>query len=104
MDRGGAKYAIVAIDYFTKWLEAEPMATITSAKVVNFVIKNIICRYGVPYKIIIDNGMQFESGGLNGQKAFQPWSPSRKWTSRSSQQDRQVHLEEKVAESERELD
>ena len=37
------------------------MATITSAKVVSFVIKNIICRYGVPYKIITDNGTQFES-------------------------------------------
>lgn len=61
MARGGAKYVIVAVDYFTKWIEAEPMATITSAKVVSFVIKNIICRYGVPYKIITDNRTQFDS-------------------------------------------
>ena len=61
MARGGVKYVIVAVDYFTKWVEAEPMATITTAIVVSFVIKNIICRYGVLYKIITDNGTQFES-------------------------------------------
>lgn len=30
---GQLKFLIVAIDYFTKWIEAEPLATITSAKV-----------------------------------------------------------------------
>lgn len=61
MGRGGAKYVIVAVYYFIKWVEVEPLFTITSAKVVSFVTKNLICRYGVPYKIIIDNGTQFES-------------------------------------------
>lgn len=61
MARGGAKYVIVAVDYFTKWVEAEPMANITSAKVASFIIKNIIFYYEVPYKIITDNGTQFES-------------------------------------------
>lgn len=51
MARGGAKYVIVAVDYFTRWVEAEPMATITSAKVVSFVIKNIICRYALHQKL-----------------------------------------------------
>jgi len=37
--QGGAQYAIVAIDYFTKWAEAEPMATITTKKVIDFVVK-----------------------------------------------------------------
>ena len=32
---------IVAIDYFTKWVEAKPVATITEAKVTSFVWKNI---------------------------------------------------------------
>jgi len=59
--RSGYKFAIVAVDYFTKWAEAEPLATITSNKMINFVTKNIICRYGVPQKIITDNGTQFES-------------------------------------------
>ncbi|XP_074326646.1 uncharacterized protein LOC141664586 [Apium graveolens] len=30
--KGGVKYAVVAVDYFTKWAEAEPLATITAAK------------------------------------------------------------------------
>jgi hypothetical protein len=59
--KGGAKYAIVAVDYFTKWAEAEPMATITTKKVINFVVRNIICRFGLPRTIITDNGTQFES-------------------------------------------
>ena len=41
--KGGAKYAIVAVDYFTKWAEAEALATITTKKVINFVVRNIIC-------------------------------------------------------------
>lgn len=61
MTKEEAKYVIVAVDYFTKWVKADPTATITSAKVVSFVIKNIIYSYGVPYKIITDNGTQFES-------------------------------------------
>ena len=59
--KSGIKYVIVAVDYFTKWAEAEPLATITSKKMISFVTKNIICRYGVPQKIITDNGTQFES-------------------------------------------
>jgi len=58
--KSGFKFAIVDVDYFTKWAEAEPLATITSNKMINFVTKNIICRYGVPQKIITDNGTQFE--------------------------------------------
>ena len=61
ISKGGAKYAIVAVDYFTKWAEAEPLATITSKKVINFVVRNIICRFGLPRTIITDNGTQFES-------------------------------------------
>ena len=50
------KYLIVAIEYFTKWIEAEPVAQITAHKVQHFVWKNIICRFGVPRRLISDNG------------------------------------------------
>ena len=40
------KFLIIAIDYFTKWVEAEPMMTMTKAKVTSFVWKNIICQIG----------------------------------------------------------
>ena len=36
------KFLLVAIDYFTKWVEAEALATITEAKVQNFVWKNLV--------------------------------------------------------------
>ena len=49
------RFLIAAIDYFTKWVEAEPVMTIMKAKVTSFVWKNIICRFGDPYVIISDN-------------------------------------------------
>jgi len=58
------KYLIVAIKYFTKWIEAEPVAQITAHKVQHFVWKNIVCRFGVPRRLISDNGTQFASQQL----------------------------------------
>lgn len=58
------KFAIVAIDYYTKWVEAEPLSKITEAKTTNFVWKNIICRFGVSHSLVLDNGTQFDSAGL----------------------------------------
>jgi len=56
---GRVKFLIVAIDYFTKWIEAEPLANITSAKARKFFKKNILSRYGIPHSIVTDNGTQF---------------------------------------------
>uniref|UniRef100_A0A2N9GA89 Integrase zinc-binding domain-containing protein n=1 Tax=Fagus sylvatica TaxID=28930 RepID=A0A2N9GA89_FAGSY len=47
-----AKFLVVAIDYFTKWVEAEPLATITEKNVKNFVWKGVICRFGIPRVLI----------------------------------------------------
>jgi len=58
------KYLIVAIEYFTKWMEAEPVAQITVHKVQHFVWKNIVCRFGVPRRLISENGTQFASQHL----------------------------------------
>ena len=58
------KFLLVVIDYFTKWVEAEPLAMITEAKVQNFVWKNIVCRFGILRTIISDNGCQFNSHGF----------------------------------------
>lgn len=41
--KGDVKHAIVVVDYFTKWTEAEPLASITTKKYLDFVIKNIVC-------------------------------------------------------------
>ena len=61
LGKGQVKFLLVAIDYFTKWFEAAALATITEAKIQNFVWKNIIYRFGIPLTIISNNGRQFDS-------------------------------------------
>ncbi|KAK9064300.1 hypothetical protein SSX86_015680 [Deinandra increscens subsp. villosa] len=56
---GRIKFLIVAVDYFTKWIEVKAVATITGKQVVSFVWEQIVCRYGLPGKIVSDNGKQF---------------------------------------------
>ena len=41
----GNKFAVVAIEYFTTWIEAKPLATITSESVKKFFWQTIICRF-----------------------------------------------------------
>jgi hypothetical protein len=57
---GGYQYLFVAIDKFTKWPEATPVASIIQSAVVAF-LKSIVCIFGVPSRIITDNRTQFTS-------------------------------------------
>ncbi|GJT50902.1 reverse transcriptase domain-containing protein [Tanacetum coccineum] len=57
---GKVKFLIVAIDYFTKWIEAKPVATIIGNQIKKFMWDNIVCRFGLPGEIISDNGKQFQ--------------------------------------------
>ncbi|GJX08447.1 reverse transcriptase domain-containing protein [Tanacetum coccineum] len=56
---GRVKFLVVAVDYFTKWLEAEPLATIKGQRILKLVWNNIVCRFGILGIIISDNGKQF---------------------------------------------
>ena len=80
-------------DYFTKWVEAELMAAITSKKMQSFVWRFFICRYGIPQKLVSDNGKQFDSDEFKNfcnssvsSRASQllsilnPMAKSKKWT------------------------
>jgi transposase InsO family protein len=58
---GQAKWIIVAIDFFTKWVEAEPLSSISAEQVKKFYWRRIICRFGLPKYIVSDNGTQFAS-------------------------------------------
>ena len=58
------EYLVVAIEYFTKWIEAELVAQITTHKIQHFVWKNIVCRFGVPKRLVSDNDTQFASQQL----------------------------------------
>ena len=62
---GNRKWLLVGTDYFTKWMEVEPLADIRDTYVKRFVWNNIVTRFGVPKFLISNNGLQFDS------KAFQ---------------------------------
>jgi hypothetical protein len=54
----GLTHLLVTVDKFTKWIEARPLANISSKQAVSFV-QDIIFRFEVPNSIITDNGTQF---------------------------------------------
>jgi hypothetical protein len=54
----------MVVDKFTKWIEVKPTASITAAKVVEF-IKEIMYMFGVPNNIITDNGTLFTTREFN---------------------------------------
>ena len=57
----GHRFIFVAIDYFTKWVEAASYKSVTKKVVANFVRNNFICRFRVPESIITDNGENINS-------------------------------------------
>jgi hypothetical protein len=59
--QGNLRYVVVAVEYFSKWIEVKPLATITSVTVQKFFWQNIVCRFGVPKAITVDNGTQFNA-------------------------------------------
>ncbi|RVW67048.1 hypothetical protein CK203_066102 [Vitis vinifera] len=48
----GHEFILVAIDYFTKWVEAASYAKLTSARVADFIRSHIVYYYGVPHELI----------------------------------------------------
>jgi hypothetical protein len=54
-------FIIIIVEYFTKRVEAKPVTNITSTTIQNFFCQNIICRYGVPQQITVDNAKYFDS-------------------------------------------
>jgi hypothetical protein len=55
---GVLTYLLIAVDNFTKWVEAKPLAKIGSKQVVDF-IQDIFFCFGVPNSIITNIGTQF---------------------------------------------
>jgi hypothetical protein len=51
---------LVAVNKFTKWVEAAPVRTRDSTAAINF-INSIVFRFGLPHSIITDNGTNFTS-------------------------------------------
>ena len=58
---GNKKYLLVGTEYFTKWVEVEPLANIRNVDAKRFVWRNIVTQFGVPHTLISDNSLQFDS-------------------------------------------
>nr|GEV46272.1 hypothetical protein [Tanacetum cinerariifolium] len=53
------RFIIVAVDYFTKWIEAKMLAKTTENEVNKFTWDNIVCRYGLQKTVVTDNETNF---------------------------------------------
>jgi transposase InsO family protein len=56
---GGFRFLFIDIDTFTKWMEATPVVNITQEAAIKF-LQSIIYRFGVPKRVLTDNGTQFK--------------------------------------------
>ena len=54
-------WIIIAIDYFTKWVEAVPLVSPIGVQVSKFILYHIICRFGIQSTIFTDYGGNFEN-------------------------------------------
>ena len=56
-------HLLVAVDKFTKWVEADPVSKRNAAMVVQF-MKKVIFRFGFPHNIITGNGTNLSQGAM----------------------------------------
>ena len=63
---GNKKFLIVATDYFTKWIEAEPLSHIQDVDAKRFLWRSVVTRFGIPWAVISNNGTQFDGKVFKG--------------------------------------
>ncbi|XP_059654876.1 uncharacterized protein LOC132301653 [Cornus florida] len=59
LSTNGYTYMVVAIDYFTTWVEAIPLKTCEQSTVINFIKKHIIHRFGILRTLTINRSLSF---------------------------------------------
>jgi hypothetical protein len=57
----GHRYIIIAVDYFTKWVEAMPMFKDDGEIATLFLFNQIIARFDVPREIVTDHSSHFQN-------------------------------------------
>ena len=60
--QNGNQYAVVFVDYLTKWPEVFAVADQSAATVAKLLIEEIVSRHGVPAEVLSDRGQAFLSG------------------------------------------
>jgi hypothetical protein len=63
----GFTHLLVAVDKFTKWVEAKPIRKF---------VKDIVVRFGIPHSIITDNGTNLSQGEVE-EYCHSQWNPPR---------------------------
>ena len=61
---GNRRWLLVSTDYFTKWVETESLANIMDMDAKRFIWKNIVTRFGIPFTLISNNGLLFNSNAF----------------------------------------
>jgi hypothetical protein len=59
--QGNLKFTLVAVKYFTKWIEGRAVSAIIAKTTQKFFWQNIVCRFGVPSELTVDNDKQFDN-------------------------------------------
>jgi hypothetical protein len=59
--QGNYTFTVVAVEYFTKWIEVKPLTNVSSASIKKLFCQNIIYCYGIPRQITIDNAKYFDN-------------------------------------------
>lgn len=54
--KGGVKFVVMVVDYFTRWVKAEALVTVTTNDITRFLWRNIVCRFGISCNIMSNNG------------------------------------------------
>ena len=52
-------FILVATDYSTKWVEAEPLVSVTQEAVIKFIKRNVIYRFYIPKSVTTNLGTMF---------------------------------------------
>ena len=55
----GNRYALVFVDYLTKWPEVFPIADQSALTIARLFVQEIVCRHGVPAELLSDRGAAF---------------------------------------------
>ena len=90
--RNGYTHVLVAVNKFTKYIEAKPIKNLDAGTAISFV-RGLTFRYGVPHSIITDNGSNFDSDQF---RAFAPLKAHESTTRRSRILSRMDKLKEQM--------